>query len=75
VRPEEDKLVATYASLLYVLNNKMNGHEDVQFFSTNVLQIIEYLKVKVRVQARKPFIDALILLISDLRYQTLQGFI
>jgi hypothetical protein len=70
VEPEEDKL-ATYASILCILHDKMNGHEDVLFFSTNVPQIIEYLKANVRVQARKPFIDALLLLTSDLRYQTL----
>jgi hypothetical protein len=68
--PDEYKL-ATYTSLLCVLYDKMNGHEDVRFFSTNVLQIIEYLKANVRVQARKLFIDALFLLTSDLRYPTL----
>jgi hypothetical protein len=70
VEPEEDKL-ATYASLLCILYDKMKCEEEILFFYKNVPQIIEYLKANVRVQARKPFIDALLLLTSDLRYQTL----
>jgi hypothetical protein len=71
MRPEVDKLVTTYASLLCVLYDKMKGEGEILFFFTNVSQIIEYIQRTVRVQARKPFIDALFLLTSDLRYQML----
>jgi hypothetical protein len=70
VEPDEYEL-ATYASLLCVLYDKMKGEGEILFFFTNVQQIIEYLKANVRDQARKTFIDALLLLTSDLRYQTL----
>jgi hypothetical protein len=70
VEPDENKL-ATYASILCILYDKMKGEGEILFFFTNVLQIIEYIQRTVRVQARKPFIDALFLLTSDFRYQIL----
>jgi hypothetical protein len=70
VEPDEDKL-ATYASILCILYDKMKGEGEMLFFFKNVPQIIEYLQANVRIEARKPFQNALLLLTTDLRYQML----
>jgi hypothetical protein len=70
LEPDENEL-ATYASLLCVLYDKMNGEGEMLFFFTNVSQIIQYLQANVRIEARKPFQNALLLLTTDLRYQML----